>query len=327
MENSNAELVDRVVEVFKGLVTLPSAVDPGALVNPADAFFAYRLLLGRSPDTATELPALVDSKQTYHQFMTQLLASPEYRHRSGYFPADRFLMAELDGFRFWFNTSDREMGVIMALGMYEPDSVNLVRRIVQPGMHCLDIGAQTGFFTCLLARCVGPAGKVHAFEPMPASYQLLERNIHENVFTDRVITHPLAASNAKAEISASKLANMYVAGDVQGAESICMKTVRIDDVISERIDFIKIDIEGHEPAAIEGMQSLIRKHKPIILTEANEYWLRTCSRSSADAYVGLLVSLGYDVFSVKEFPKALEPGSLKLEILDCMDLVAFPTGR
>ena len=324
MEKGSSELLDEVVNGFKSLVGVPGSVDPGRPVNPADAFFAYRLLLGRNPDTTSELPGLLNSEQTFRQFMTKLLESPEYRHCSGIFPAERLLMAEVEGFRFWFNTSDREMGVIMALGMYEPHCVNLLKRIVKPGMRCLDIGAQTGFFTCLMAMSVGATGAVDAFEPMPTSYQLLERNVQENAFTGRVTAHSLAASNAQAEIKGGKVANMYVAGEVHGAEPICMKTVRIDDVIHESIDFIKIDIEGHEPAALEGMQNTIRRNRPIILTEANEYWLQTCSHTSADLYVRLLSSLGYDVHDVKSFPSPIGPGSLNLDVLGCVDLIAIP---
>src|SRR5262249_18722168 len=154
-------------------------------VNPADGFFAYRLLLGRNPDVLIELPQILSGRQTYREFLTDLLNSREFSYSSGYFPPGHQLMAEVEGFRFWFNTGDREMGVVMAMGMYEPHSVALLKALVRPGMRCLDVGAQTGFYTCLLALLAGETGRVYAVEPMPASYDMLTRNIAENSFQDR----------------------------------------------------------------------------------------------------------------------------------------------
>ena len=120
---------------------------------------------------------------------------------------------------------------------------------------------------------------------------------------------------------------MFVVGHVGGAEQIIVQRVCLDDLIEETVDLVKLDVEGHEPAVIRGMMSIISKNKPILLSEINEYWLRSCSHSSGAEYVGLLTSLGYDVFDVKNLEHPLSEGSLKLDILDTIDVVAFPRGR
>ena len=114
-------------------------------------------------------------------------------------PPHREWMSELDGFRFWFNTSDRGMGVAMAMGRYEPASVRFIKQALRPGMTCIDAGAQTGFFTCLMASAVGETGMVYAFEPMPSSYHLLLKNIQENGLGPRVRAYQLACSNGATE--------------------------------------------------------------------------------------------------------------------------------
>jgi hypothetical protein len=86
-----------------------------------------------------------------------------------------------------------------------------------------------------------------------------------------------------------------------------------------------MDIEGPEPSALEGMRSLLVRCRPIILTEANDYWLRTCSNSSAGEYVELLSSLGYDVYDVRDTSRPLSP-SLHVEPLEVIDLLALPAG-
>ena len=234
-------------------------------------------------------------------------------------------MAELDAFRFWFNTSDREMGVVMSLGLYEPSSVELTKKLIRPGMRCIDVGAQTGFYTCLMASLIGETGKVYAFEPMPSSHGILAKNIRENNFEHRVQLYQVAVSDVAGTIDGVMVSNMYVIGHVDGAQKVKLETVRIDDVINEPINIIKIDIEGHEPSAIRGMQSLLLKDRPTIISEANEYWLHTCSNSNANEYIELLRSFGYDVYNVENLDEPITSNSLTLDILDKIDIVAFPS--
>src|SRR6266568_598196 len=149
-----------LAQEFMDIMCTYTPIDHGSELRAVDAFFAYRLLLGRMPDAQTELANLLELRGTYREFLTHLLGSPEFGRSRGYIPGGYMLMAEPEGFRFWFRTADREMGVAMGLGLYEPTSVALVKRLVQPGMRCLDIGAQTGFYTCLMASRAGAGGSV-----------------------------------------------------------------------------------------------------------------------------------------------------------------------
>jgi FkbM family methyltransferase len=314
---------DGMLENFKALLEASGPMNPGRQLNPVDGFFAYRLLLGRNPDSNGELTELITSQETYRQFLTRLVESPEYRHSSGIFPADRLLMGETEGVRFWFNSSDREMGVLMALGMYEPRLVGLLKRLVRAGMTCLDLGAQSGFYTCLMASLVGEWGKVHAFEPMPASYELLVRNVRENDFDGRVSAYRLGASDQVRTVEGSLVSGMYVVGQVGGTKA-SFDCVPVDDVVRGRVDLVKMDVEGHEPAALRGMKDLIRVHQPVILSEVNEYWLRTCSGTSARGYVDSLIDMGYEVYPAERPDQPIRAGTLNLEVLDAIDVIAVP---
>lgn len=322
--NGNAA---ELVHHFRLLLKTYKNLDYGRQLNPVDAFFAFRLLLGRNPEYSRELPALLTDTHTFREFLSDLLHSEEFSRCVGFVPPNRVFMAQLEDFRLWFNTSDREMGMIMVSGQYEPKSVDLIKRIVAPGMKCIDAGAHIGFFTCLFASLVGEDGKVYAFEPMPSNFELLVRNIHENHFEKRVRLYQLACSDTSRRLIASKVSNMYVAGRVGDAECVEMETVRLDDMIEETINVVKLDVEGHEPAVIRGMISIISKDKPIIFSEINEYWLHTCSNSSAREYIGLLKSLDYEVFDVRNLDHPIEVGSLGLDILETRDVVALPLGR
>ena len=111
----------------------------------------YRLLLGRNPNATVDLPALLSNRRTFRELRQSVLDSDEFARDGTFTPPHRLWMSELDDFRFWFNTSDREMGVVMAMGQYEPSSVRFIRQALRPGMKCIDAGAQTGFYTCLMA--------------------------------------------------------------------------------------------------------------------------------------------------------------------------------
>ncbi|RAM48612.1 MAG: hypothetical protein C6Y22_26875 [Hapalosiphonaceae cyanobacterium JJU2] len=294
----------------------------GAALNPVDAFFAYRLLLGRNPNLNNELSFLLSIKNsTYREFINSLLASEEFSKSIGFLPANKKLMSEIEGFRFWFNSSDREMGVRMALGSYEPASVELIKKLVKPGMTCIDAGANTGFYTCLMATC---GAFVYAFEPMPSVYDFLEKNIEENNLNEKVQIHNLACSDSNKNISGSMVSNMYITTEIETTDKVTMKAVALDDIITSPVNVIKIDIEGHEPKALQGMQKIISQHKPTIISEINEYWLQKCSGIGANEYIKILNDFGYKVFDVNELKIPLKATEAKFDILQTMDIVAFP---
>jgi FkbM family methyltransferase len=318
--------IDALLDGFRALLESYEPANPDAAVNPAEVFFLFRLLLGRNPDPAVELPGLLSGWRTFRDLKQTVLDSDEFAANGTLTPPRRLWMAELDEFRFWFNTSDREMGLRMAMGRYEPRCVGFIRQALRPGMRCLDAGAQTGFYTCLIASLVGETGRVYAFEPMPESYQLLLKNVAENEFGSRVRPYQLACSNAASQLEASRVGGMYVAGAVDGCPRVSMAAVRVDDIVQEDIDLIKIDVEGHEPAALDGMGHLIARSHPIIVSECNDYWLQSCSQASSREYIDLLNAYGYDVFEISNLASPLTPDSDVLRDRQIFDVVAIPHG-
>ena len=324
MDRPPLDHIDVLLNGFRTLLESYRQADPDQPVNPADAFFMYRLLLGRNPNVTSELPALLTHSETFRELRQRVLDSDEFAKNGSLTPPRRLWMTELEGFRFWFNTSDREMGVVMATGQYEPDSVRFIRKVLRAGMTCIDAGAQTGFFTCLMASIVGETGMVHAFEPMPASYELLVKNVQENRFDAPVRTYQLACSSSESQLEASQVGGMYVAGAVDGCQRVTMTAARVDDIVDDAVDLIKIDVEGHEPAAIEGMRHLIARSHPVIVSECNEYWLQSCSGTNSRAYVALLNTFGYHVFDISDLSVAVTPDSPLLQQPRIFDVVALP---
>jgi FkbM family methyltransferase len=141
----------------------------------------------------------------------------------------------------------------------------------------IDIGANVGVMTFLGAKAVGSTGKVIAVEPNPANLQLLYAGILKNNFKNvRVI--PLAASN-RIEIFSldGGTSNTYLTVAKKGKHYV--QSVLLDDILKDldSIDVVKIDIEGHEPYALNGFRTLLNIHKPVVLLEFNPRCLRDVS--------------------------------------------------
>ena len=294
-------------------------------INRLDAIFMFRILFLRNPN-AVELMNIHSLDATYSEYLDQLLSSPEFSRTMRFVPPGHEFMAELPDFKFYFNTSDREMGLRMAIGSYENDEVELLRNFIKPGMTCIDAGAQTGFYTLHMAKLSGPKGKVYSFEPNPNTFRLLKKNVEANGFTPYVRLFNLGLADKESEIPATEIANMYVIGTTDGFPTRSMKIQRGDDIVRERVDFIKIDIEGAEPAAIKGMSTLINEYQPIIFSEINEFWLKERAKTGSQQYLDLLRSFKYRVYDVKAIRKKeyTELKQINPGILDVMDVICVP---
>ena len=100
---------------------------------------------------------------------------------------------DCDGLRFDLDLSD-DIQKAIYLNLYEWRDLRAVRPLIEPGQTIVDLGANMGFYTLQFARSVGPAGHVHAFEPLERNRAKLFRNVALNGFEDRVTINPEAVS-------------------------------------------------------------------------------------------------------------------------------------
>lgn len=158
--------------------------------------------------------------------------------------------------------ADRMVGAsIRRSGSWEPAETILVQALVAPGEQVADIGAHVGYFTVLLSKLVGPAGKVVAFEPEADNFELLRANCILNG-CNNVRPEPLAVADR------SGRAELYLAvgnlGDhrlhaTPGRPSREVGVVRFDEYwAGGRLDFIKLDAQGGEAAILRGATETIR---------------------------------------------------------------------
>ncbi|HEX7677988.1 MAG TPA: FkbM family methyltransferase, partial [Thermoanaerobaculia bacterium] len=119
--------------------------------------------------------------------------------------------------------------------------------------------ANVGFFTLLASRLIGTAGRVHAFEPLPRNLYFLERHVRLNELTNvSVEALAVAATSGEAHFRTAPHASM---GGLRDDGNLHVTTASLDDLLaSGRIpapDFIKMDIEGAEGAALRGSARLL----------------------------------------------------------------------
>ena len=173
----------------------------------------------------------------------------------------------------------------------------LLRQLITPGMTVLDIGANIGIYTEFLAKLVGPSGRVVAFKPE-------QRNVGRLRCAAQKYKQVEVVNAAVSDHSGTL--KLYVADDLnvdhrtyaprETRRSIDVAAVTLDDFVGERdrVDVIKMDIQGAELAALRGARRLLASDEaPVILFEYWPYGLRSAGENP-QALLSELASFGYE---------------------------------
>jgi FkbM family methyltransferase len=174
----------------------------------------------------------------------------------------------LGKYTFYYLPDDKFVGQRIALEKYEPYETKLILRQVKKGAVVIDVGANIGYYTVLLAKKVGKLGKVYAFEPDEINFEILEKNIKANNLKN-VIAIQAAVSDKNKESVLYKSKENYGDHKMFGNdEKEKIMTIKLDDFLkNEKIDLMKVDTQGWEPAVLEGAKKIIEKDKPTIFFE------------------------------------------------------------
>lgn len=196
-------------------------------------------------------------------------------------------------------------GLLMDLDMNQPvdeliyfnvmdhEIIKEISRYVQQDDTVLDIGANVGYFSLLMARKVIPNGTVHSFEPIPAIAERLANHAHRNKYEKIIKIHCLAISDSSGDkifyITPRHLGHSSLAPETEGPQiSIEVKASTLDELyIGNEIGrptFIKIDIEGAELFALKGAEKLIQDCRPVIVSEIGCYQKISFNYNTADIW-------------------------------------------
>ena len=194
-------------------------------------------------------------------------------------------------------------------GIWEPIETDFVRNTIKNNEVVLDIGANIGYYTLILAKLVGDGGQVFCFEPEPNNFQKLKKNIEKNKYQN-VVCENIAISNKNGEIQLylserSIGQHKIYNSDAVSEKSITVKTSSLDNYfknnkLREKISFIKIDIEGAEFFVLDGMQTILKNNKKLkILLEFDPNQIKDSGTTSNDL-LNLLNGEGFEFFFVNQ---------------------------
>ncbi len=146
----------------------------------------------------------------------------------------------------------------MATGSYELETRRTLARLLQPGGHLVDCGANLGFFTVVAARMVGSTGRVDAIEPDPGNRRRLADHVALNGLTN-VTIHPVAAAATSGVLTlyqpSADLNHGQASGYpalVPGGHPVEVRSDRLDHLVQLVPDVVKLDVEGAELEAVRG---------------------------------------------------------------------------
>ncbi|MEQ7155941.1 FkbM family methyltransferase [Brevundimonas aurifodinae] len=187
----------------------------------------------------------------------------------------------LGRYKLYMPTTDIGFGAHMMLdGFWEPWLTVFMAQRLKPGMHVVDAGANHGYYTVLFADIVGTQGRVAAIEANPNTAKFLRQTLYVNGFDDRVtvIEKALGDVDGRAitfETPSSEPKNARIVADSEaGSEgTIQVTSARLDTLLADwpTIDFIKLDVEGAEEAALAGASGILQAHRPELLVEFNSH--------------------------------------------------------
>jgi FkbM family methyltransferase len=257
------------------LARLFGSLPSGDRAAESDIYYAYRLILRREPDPAglEHFRRRVRAGLPLAEMVNDFLRSDEFHDRMEADRLSELRRVDLGGYELLAPAGDPDFGAILdSYRTYEEPVRQALREYLRPGDICLDVGANIGVMTFLAASIVGAGGLVVAIEPNPDNVQVLYRTIRMTGAAN-VMVVPAAASDAREVFSLTGRSNTHL---VPAREAISgggsfVQSVPLDDLLAglPRLDFVKMDIEGHEPRALRGLATLLSRHRPGLLVEFN----------------------------------------------------------
>jgi len=211
------------------------------------------------------------------------------------------------GLRWDLNPHDAVDRDLFLYGEKEPEDFELISRMLKPGDTILDIGANFGFYGLSLAKVLGPQTEVHAFEPHPQTYGRLSSHIALNG-TPNVHAHPVGLSDTvdmfEIRFEPQNTGGAYLTLPTEPTDTRWLVNVTtLDRFVQEhkltRIDFVKVDIEGHEYRFLKGARATLSHLLPPMMMEFSSHHLARAGHTIQEV-LDELRAIGYREFYYRE---------------------------
>jgi FkbM family methyltransferase len=283
-------------------------VDPLALpVTRDDVIFGYRMIFGRDPESEVAINYHIGQHADVGAMRDMLIAHSQFRTTASGPRVDRgkWVMTEVFGdMRMWVDLHDIGVSRGCILGDWEQPESRYMREKIGLGDTVIDIGANIGWFTLLAAARCGDSGHVHAFEPHPVIARYLNRSVQDSRIDSRVTLHQLALDEKRGEAVLGARANTnnpghnWLLGNHEKSDTQFdrhkVATARLDDLLPDvSPTVIKIDVEGAEARVMRGAREMLRRARPLVLSELFPEQLKAVSGVTVADFIGEMAQLGY----------------------------------
>ncbi len=256
-----------------------------------------------------------------HKIVQKLLGSKKFKGRDFLIeklpqwflpqPKGKVVVKTNFGFKIQIDpTFDKNIeNVIYQRGVYELGTLTVLQSLLKQGDVFVDVGANIGFLSLAGAYKVGKEGKVYAFEPVPDTFEMLKINKTINQFAQIKLTQVALGNKEKEETIYSETENRGGASIINhtSKKGIKIKVKRLDDInIIEKINIIKIDVEGFEFEVLKGAEKTIKKDKPVLIIEYSK--MRANSAKDLEIYEWIKSFNFYKIYKLrfgKERPSEL----------------------
>lgn len=226
----------------------------------------------------------------------------------------KVVVTNFDGnLQMHLSLSDHMQRRIFWMGYYSREIVALLKKCIKPGMTVLDVGANIGEISLVAANLVGNDGKVIAYEPVTSIADKLQTHVSLNDLTQIQVQRVGLSSKNQTNVPIYGSCGQDVKDDHNGLASLFgqnkdeaiveyINITTIDDSVASlglsNIDLIKIDIEGGEYECLLGAEKILKKYRPMLVVEVQEFSAQQAGWKPEELF-RFLENFNYEFFTIK----------------------------
>jgi FkbM family methyltransferase len=279
-----------------------------------------------------EFSTQISSSLALMQLLNERVQDVAFRTRGAILLDDTtFALRTLDGFVLVPRLDTLLLLMLLDAGPegLEPGTRRVLTRLLGPGTTFVDVGAHIGLLTLAGARAVGASGKVLAIEPVPLCFGLLQRSLTINGLAERVEgkCQAVGAHHARCRFFVRDVLghSSLTRGEfAAGGDEIEVSVTPLDELVrpGQRVDLIKIDVEGAELAVLEGMTRIIAENPELsIIAEFGPSHLKTAD-VAPEKWLSAFQNRGFDPFVIDEMSGECRPADLpKLKEVESVNIL------
>lgn len=187
----------------------------------------------------------------------------------------------INGHKFTIIPNDKGISEeLLMFRTHEPLSTELFKKFLKPEMVCLDVGSNIGYYVCLESQIIGNKGKIFAIEPSPLNFKYLEKNVklqgQKNI---ELFNFACGNQDGQIKFLVSNRSNWsrVASNDLIDAppdaiiDTVKIPIKQIDSFVHEqnleKLDFVRMDVEGYERNILDGMKNTLQTFKPLLQLE------------------------------------------------------------